>query len=401
VVSEAGLVNELLQTHGRHLRKGAIFEVMKALFGEGLLTSEGDLHRRQRRLLQPAFHHQRIARYAEQMVTAADAHQRGWRDGATVDMSEQMLALTLTVVGRTLFGSDLRGDVSMMGGALRHALAGLRQVGYLPLGALVLSLPLPVSRRTRGAVGAIDTTVRRVVAQRRAGGAVTDTGDLLSMLLLATDGGDGMSDQQVRDELVTIMLAGHETTAAALTWTWHLLADHPEQAEPLHAELAGVLADRAATAADLARLPRTRATVAEAMRLYPPAWGFSRTVGRDIELDGWRIPAGSVCAVSQWALHRDPRYWREPERFVPDRWLRPDGEFDESYPGQPRGAWFPFGIGNRICIGEQFAWMEAVLVLATVCRRWRVEPAPGRPVVVEGDLTLRTAHGLPVTLRAR
>jgi cytochrome P450 len=401
VVNEAGLVHELLHTNGRFLRKGAIFDVMKSLFGEGLLTSDASLHRRQRRLMQPAFHQARIAQYAEEMVTAADAHQRGWRDGETVDMTRQMLALTLTVVGRTLFGSDLRGDVTMMGQALQDSLAGLRKVGYLPLGTLILSLPLPVSRRTRAAVAAVDTTVSRVIAQRRAAGEITDTGDLLSMLLLAEEDGAGMSDRQIRDEVVTIMLAGHETTAMALTWTWHLLATHPERAEWLYEELAEVLGDRAPTVADVARLPRTRAVIAESMRLYPPAWGFSRVVTRDLTLDGWLIPAGSVCAVSQWALHRDPRYWQEPERYLPERWLRPDGGFDEARPGQPRGAWFPFGVGNRICIGEQFAWMEAVLVIATIFRHWRAEPDPGHEVAVEGDLTLRTAHGLRLTLRAR
>jgi cytochrome P450 len=401
VVSDAALVHELLHTHGRYLRKGAIFEVMKSLFGEGLLTSDADLHRRQRRLLQPAFHHGRIARYAEYMVTAAEAHQRGWRDGETVDMAAQMLALTLTIVGKTLFGSDLRGDVAMMGRALQAALVGLRQVGYLPLGSLILSLPLPTSRRTRAAVTEIDTAVRRVISQRRDADEVTDTGDLMSMLVLASEDGQGMDDRQVRDEVVTILLAGHETTAMALTWTWYLLASHPEQGDLLADELSSVLGDRDPTAADFAQLPRTRAIIAEAMRLYPPAWGFSRTVNRELVLGGWTIPAGSVCAVSQWALHRDPRYWQDPHSYLPERWLRPDGGFDESQPGQPRGAWFPFGMGNRICIGEHFAWMEAVLVIATICRRWRPELVADHPVRVEGDLTLRTAHGMRVTLHRR
>lgn len=401
VINDAELVTELLRDHGRDLRKGVIFDVMKTLFGEGLLTSEGEVHRRQRRLMQPAFHHELIARYADAMVTATLDHGRSWRDGETVDMSTEMLALTLTNVGETLFGSDLRSDVKIVGAALTDALSGLRKVGYLPAAKQILSLPLPVSRKTRAAVATIDTIVRRIITERRAGGEVVDTGDLLSKLLLAEVDGAGMTDEQVRDEVVTTLLAGHETTAMALTWTWYLLSQHPEVARRVHTELDSVLGDRPPTASDIARLPQTRAAIAETLRLYPPGWGFPRTVSREFVLDGWTIPVGSVCAVSQWVLHRDERYWKEPLRYLPERWIQPDGSFDEWAPGQPRGSWFPFGMGNRICIGEGFAWMEAVLTVATLSQRWRAEVVPGHRVVVKGDLTLRTANGMPMTLRSR
>jgi cytochrome P450 len=404
VVNHPDLVAEVLRTQGRVMRKGPPFQVMKVLFGEGMITSDEPLHKRQRALAQPAFHTRHVSRYAEQMAAAAAEHEETWQDGRRVEMVQEMLAVTLAVAGRTLFGSDLRGDVGEMGRSIGVALEGFRTFGYIPLGRKLLHAPLPMTRRTMAASRRVEGVVRRIVDERRAREAAGGTApsaepDLLELLMRPDEHGERMSDVQLRDEAVTILVAGHETTAMALSWTWYLFARHPEQADAVRAEVQAVVGDRLPGYADYGRLPRTRAAIAESMRLYPPAWGFSRTVLEDTTLDGWPVPAGSVCAISQWALHRDPRFWSEPTDFRPERWLTADGRFDESAPGQPRDAWLPFGMGSRICIGMSFAWTEAVLVLATLCRRWRPELAPGARVAPRGDVTLRPAYGMPMVLR--
>jgi cytochrome P450 len=210
-----------------------------------------------------------------------------------------------------------------------------------------------------------------------------------------------MDDTQVRDEVMTLVLAGHETTAMALSWTWALLADHPEAARALHEELDAVLAGRPPSYDDLQALQTTTAVLAEAMRLYPPAWTLGRRLTADVTVDGWTLPAGSLVLASQWVMHRDPRFWVDAEVYRPERWLRPDGRFDESAPGQPRGAWFPFGLGSRVCIGEPFAWAEGVLVLATLAARWAPDLVDGRVPDVEPAVTLRPRGGLPAVLRHR
>lgn len=404
VVNHPDLVSEVLRAKGRVMRKGPPFQVMKELFGEGMITSDEPLHKRQRALAQPAFHAQHIARYATQMVATAAEHERTWRAGRELDMTHDMLALTLAVVGRTLFGADLRGDTDEMGRSLGVALEGFRALGYIPLGRALLRAPLPVSRRTREASERVDRVVRRVIAERRAHQAAGPAGaaaepDLLDLLMVPDAAGERMSDEQLRDEAVTILIAGHETVALALTWLWYLFAEHPAEADAVRAEARAVLGDRLPTVDDFPRLPRARAAIAESMRLYPPAWGFSRTVLEDTTLDGWPVPAGSVCAISMWALHRDPRFWADPADFRPARWLTADGDFDEAAPGQPRGAWLPFGMGSRICIGMSFAWTEAVLALAVLCRRWRPELTPQARVAPRGDVSLRPAYGVPMVLR--
>jgi cytochrome P450 len=242
--------------------------------------------------------------------------------------------------------------------------------------------------------------VQRLVDEHRAAG---DTGDVLSMLLSARDDADGtgMDDRQVRDEVMTLVLAGHETTAMALSWTFALLATNPAAAAALHAELDDVLGGRAPTYDDLGRLPVTTATFAESMRLYPPAWTLGRRLTADVVVDGWTLPAGSLVLASQWVLHRDPRFWPDAEEYLPQRWIDGDGRFDESAPGQPRTAWFPFGLGQRMCVGEPFAWAEGVLVLATLAQHWAPELTDGRVPDVDPAVTLRPKGGLPAVLRRR
>ncbi len=400
IVGDADLVRLIFVTHGRDTMKGRALQRAKPLLGEGLLTSEGELHRRQRLLVQPAFHHTRIAHYAEQMAAAAEEHGQGWVDGQHLDLAEDLSALTLDIVGRTLFGADLKGDAGEVGDALTAVIGGFRQQ-LLPGAALLDRLPLPSRRRTRAAIERLDAIVWRLIDEHRAAG---DTGDVLSMLLAARDEGAGMSDRQIRDEVMTLVLAGHETTANALAWAFCHLSQHPDQAAWLHDEV-DALPDRRLAFGDLPALPRTRAVIAESLRLHPPAWTIGRRLLADVqvgpEAGGWLLPAGSICLASQWVLHRDPRYWADAASFTPTRWLDADGAFSEQAPGQPRGAWFPFGLGSRVCIGEDFAWTEAVLVLATLARRWAPAVDPDWPEDEDAGVTLRPRGGLPATLRLR
>lgn len=308
-----------------------------------------------------------------------------------------MSALTLDIVGRTLFGTDLRGNAREVGHALDEVLETF-PVLLLPGAETFMRLPIRPRRRMDRATADLDALVARMVQEHRESG---DTGDLLSMLVAAREDGVGMTDTQLRDEVVTLVLAGHETTAMLLTWTWWLLSTHPGTADALHAELDGVLAGAAPTVDDVVRLPYTRAVVAESLRLYPPAWTLGRRLVADVEADGWLIPRGSQVMASQWVLHRDPRFWDSALAYRPERWLGADGAYDESAPGQPRGAWFPFGWGNRRCIGDQFALTEAVLVLATLAQRWAPETVPGHPVDVRPAVTLRPKYGMPAVLHRR
>jgi cytochrome P450 len=402
VLSDPELVVQVLLTDAKHTTKSRGLAQTKSLLGEGLLTSEGDLHRRQRSLVMPAFHRARIAAYSRDMVTAAQAHGGQWArrieagDG-TLDMAADMSTLTLGIVGRALFGEELSGDARAVGHALTEVLDNFDRT-MLPTARLAARLRAPWVRRVEAAVADLDVLVARMIAEHRESG---DSGDLMSMLLASTDADGGMSDAQVRDETMTLVLAGHETTAMALTWAWHLLDRDRDQAARLRAELDAVLGGRVPSFDDLPDLPFTRAVVAETMRIYPPAWILGRSLADDLEVGGWRVPAGSVVLTLPWVLHRDARYWPEPLRFRPDRWLSPDGRFDENAPGQPRGAWFPFGFGQRRCIGDQFAWTEAQLVLATLAGRFAPELAPGHQVDVQPAITLRPAGGMPMILRER
>jgi cytochrome P450 len=402
LVTSPDLARDVVVGQSAVLIKGRGLERASVLLGQGLLTSEGELWRRQRRLIQPAFHGERVTAYGEQMLAAVRAHEAQWRDGRRLDIVPDMSALTLDVVGRTLFGADLSMETRDVKAALDDVLARTQRL-LLP-GQLLDRLPLPAVRRARDAMARLDSVVERLVESRRRAGRAGGAGDdvsLLSMLVAARDEeGSPMPDRQLRDEVMTLLLAGHETTAMALSWTWLLIDRHPSAAAALHAELDRVLGPRPPVVADLPALPVTRATIAESMRLYPPAWVFGRRPRRDLDVDGWRVPRGATLLVSPWVLHRDPRWWPEAESFDPTRWLRADGSFDLQAPGQPRDAYLPFGLGRRICVGEGFAWTEATLVLATLAARWQVRVADHdvKPVAA---LTLRPRGGLPAVLRRR
>lgn len=402
VLGHPDLVHALYVGHGRRTRKGRTLERIRILLGDGLLTSEGEVHRTQRRLIQPALHGEAMIAYADAMVATAHDHADRWREGVELDMAREMSGLTLTVVGNALFGSDLATVTDQVADCLGTLLEGFQRHMF-PGADLLLRLPTPGRARLFGAVDRLDRLVRQVIADRR---SAPPGPDLLSALLASM-----ADDTQVRDEVMTLLLAGHETTATALTWTWWLLSEHPRVAGWLREELDRMPGDAAPTApprrraplsyADLDRLPRTRAVFAESMRLYPPSWILGRRTLEDVELDGWAVPAGSLCVASQWVLHRDTRFWSDPLEFEPARWLTEDGRFDESAPGQPRGAYLPFGIGSRICVGLSFAWTEGVLVLATLARDWAPELAAGHQVALRPAVTLRPRYGMRMVLRAR
>lgn len=388
LVNHPDSIRDILVTHHKNFVKGRGLERIKRFLGEGLLTSEGEHHLRQRRMLQPAFHPQRIAAFADSMTAHAERTCGTWKDGSTLDISEEMSQLTLTIVGETLFGADVTSEAKDVGTALTTMMKSLPLM-MLPFSDFLRKLPLPAIRRMKAAHAQLDAIIYRLIDQRRA--SDRDHGDLLSMLISAQDEehcGTRMSDQQVRDEAMTLFIAGHETTANALNWTWHLLSENPDAEAKLHAELDTVLGGRIPTLADQPRLVYTEKLIRESMRLYPPAWIVGRRALTDYPIGGYTLPARSIVLMSQYVMHRDPRFFPEPDRFDPDRWTP---EFKASL---PKYAYFPFGGGPRQCIGENFAWMEAILILATIARQWRLRPSPGQVVTPQPLVTLRPKNGL-------
>lgn len=385
-------VQDVLVTHNGKFQKSRIMQRAKVLLGEGLLTSEGQFHLRQRRLVQPAFHRQRIAGYAAAMVECAERSAARWTAGETRDISEEMMRLTLAIVARTLFGAEVEEDADEIGRAMTDVL-GMFNMMLIPFTEFLQKMPLPSMRRFERARAFLDKKIYSIINERRQSG--DDRGDLLSMLLLAQDEqGDGASmiDTQVRDEALTLFMAGHETTANALTWTWYLLSQHPDVERRLHEELRSVLAGGAPGFDNLPQLRYTEMVFAESMRLYPPAWALSRLAMQDHEIAGYHIPAGSLCMLSPYVMHRNPKYFPDPERFDPERWTQ------EAKDRRPKFSYFPFGGGPRMCIGERFAWTEGVLLLATIGQRWRMRLEPAQRVAHRAQITLRTRYGMRMQL---
>lgn len=396
-LNSAEIIEEVQREHGRELHKSRALQEAKVLLGNGLLTNEDDDHLRQRRMVQPAFHRDRIREYGARMVAATEDFEPTWQEGETVDMTVAMSALTLDIVGRTLFSADLREDADGVGHTLMMLMEAFPRL-MLPGGQLLSRIPGTDLHSLPAQMDDLDVLVQRIINDHRTEG---DTGDLLSMLISAQEDGAGMNDAQIRDEVMTLVLAGHETTAMNLTWTWYLLSANPAVAAWLHEELDAVLGGRSPAFEDIAELPRTRAVIHESLRLFPPAWIFGRMNTAELNVAGWKIPTGSILLTSQYAMQRDPRYWDSALSFSPQRWIDAEGEFSEKAPGQPRGSWFPFGYGKRRCIGDQFALSEAVLVLATLAQRWNPQLVPGSPVEPFGAVTLRPRHGMPMVLNRR
>jgi cytochrome P450 len=395
VVSDPRVIKDVLMTHNQNFTKSRGLERTKRLLGEGLLTSEGAVHLRQRRLMQPAFHRDRVANYAATMIEYAERARGRWTDGETLDVAQEMSRLTLSVVGKTLFDTDVESQARDVGDALTGVMESFWTL-MLPFSKTIERLPLPHMRRTRQARARLDAIIYGLIRDRRAAGG--DRGDLLSMLLLAQDeeeAGRRMTDLQVRDEAMTIFLAGHETTANALMWTWYLLSQAPEAERMLHLEIDRVLRGRLPAMADITALPYLERVVTESMRLYPPAWIVGRRAIGPYHIDGYTMPARSIVIMSQWIVHRDARHYADPSRFNPDRWM------PELRASLPQFAYFPFGGGPRRCIGESFAWMELMLMVATLAQRWRFELVPGHPVVTQPLVTLRAKHGMKMVAHRR
>lgn len=363
------------------------------LVGNGLLTSEGETWKRQRRLAQPAFHRQRISSYGEVMVEYAQRMTSGWQGGEVRDIHRDMMRLTLEIVVKTLFNADVSGEADKVGRVLAQMVKPFASQATLKW-ILDNRLPTPTHRRFNEAAREIDEIVFRIIAERRSSGS--DEGDLLSMLLAAHDeDGSQMSDRQLRDEVMTLFLAGHETTALTLSWTWYLLARNPDIEKKFHAELDEVLGGRLPAVSDLPHLKYTEMIAKESMRLYPPAYGVGREAIQEFELGGYRVPAKSQLFMFQWVTQRDPRFFTEPERFYPNRWTE---DFNNSL---PKYAYFPFGGGPRACIGNYFAMMEIVLLLATIGRRFRFSLLPDHPVTLLPAMSLRPAEGIKVVVANR
>jgi len=394
LLNHPDLIQEVLVTRHRSFRKSWIMQQAKYVIGEGLLTSEGDFHRRQRKLIQPAFHRQRISAYADIMADYAARTAARWQPGETVDMAQEMMRLTLSVVAKALFDADVESEADEIGAALTDVLGFFDRL-LSPLAPILNKMPLPSNRRFEQALARLDATIYRIIEERRASNR--DRGDVLSMLLSALDEDDGgvMTDKQVRDEALTLFLAGHETTAIALTWTWYLLSQHPRVEQKLHRELDAVLGGRPATLDDLPRLEYARKVLTESMRLYPPAYMLSREAVEDVPLGNYVVPEGDIVVMSQYAIHRDPRFYERPETFDPDRWT------PEMQERLPRFAYFPFGGGPRVCIGEAFAWTEGLIVLAALAQRWRARLVPEHPVALRPLITLRPRHGMRMKLERR
>jgi len=377
VVNHPDLVWDVLATDSRAFSKGPTMQAAKRVLGESLLTSEGEYHRRQRRLIQPLFHRERIVDFAPTIRELGERAGERWADSEVIDVREEMARLTLGIVAQTLFGSgiDETGTVRI-GGALTEVLDQFDRVFSLLL-PITERLPIPSTRRFRRARAVFDEIVYGLIAERRNAGVLGD--DLLSRLISAKDTGTGMTDQQVRDEAITIFLAGHETTSNALTWTWLLLSEHRDVEARFH--------DRLDDEAFV------RAVLDESMRLYPPAWAIGRRAVSEHLADGIRIPAGAVVIVSPWLLHHDARWWADPATFRPERWLEEERA--------RRHAFLPFGGGPRMCIGEGFAELEASVLLSTIGRTWRFEHDPRRRVELQPVVTLRPRGGMPMRVHRR
>ncbi len=391
-INHPDLIEEVLVTNARKYSKGRVLRASRHVFGEGLLTSEGDFWLRQRRLAQPAFHRARIASYAATMVEYTQRMLNGWRGGEARDAHQEMMRLTLQIVGKTLFDADVERDAQDVGKSLELLLeigANFRRAIFVPHW-----LPTPTNLRVKREVAQIEKILYRIIGERRASGR--DAGDLLSMLLCAQDeDGSRMTDRQLRDEAITLFLAGHETTASTLSWTWWLLAQNPAVEAKLHAELDAVLGDPGPSLDDLPKLAYTGHVITESLRLYPAAWGMARLAIEDHEIAGYPVTKGMGVAMAQWVVHRDSRWYDAPEEFRPERWE------NDLWKRLPRFAYFPFGGGPRQCIGNAFALMEATLILATIARKFRLRLVANHPVAPLASITLRPRHGVRVTLESR
>lgn len=391
------MVQEVLVRDAAMQHRGIVMQRAKFVLGEGLLTSEEPLHMRQRRLVQPAFHRARIAAYGETMLQFTQEMTQRWNEGQVQDLHHAMLQLTLRITGKCLFNTDVAMEVQTISAAVT-AFMDFLPIAFLPYPELVMRLPISRIQRIHQSQQQLDQLIYGMVAERRQ--SSSDFGDLLSMLLSSQDAEENsgaMTDKQVRDECLTLLLAGHETTANALSFALFLMAKHPEMQYHVSAEANAILSTAANATDAYSHLTYTRQVVAESLRLYPPVWVTARTAAVDYEYRGYPVPAGSILIVPQICIHRDPRFFTDPMRFDPDRFL------PENIALRPKNAYFPFGAGSRICVGENFAWMEGVLVLAAILRDWHLDFPTGQvaELPLRAAISLRPRNGLPLRMQHR
>ncbi|MDQ3130992.1 MAG: cytochrome P450 [Acidobacteriota bacterium] len=395
LVNHPDLIRDLLVTNHNKFIKGRALQRAKSLLGEGLLTSEKEFHLRQRRMIQPSFHRSRINDYAVSMIEFAAKMSDEWQNGEERDIDKEMMRLTLNIVGKTLFGANVEEDAAEVGEAMT-TIVSMFNFMLLPFAEILEKLPLPQIKKLKLARKTLDEVIYKIIDERRASGE--DKGDLLSMLLLAQDEetGTAMTDLQVRDECLTLFLAGHETTANALTWTFYLLSQNPESEAKFHRELDEVLSGKNLTPADYPGLKYTEQILAESMRLFPPAWTVGRLATEEHEFGGYKIPKKSLVLASPFVMHRDERFWEHADEFKPERW--------ETLSVKEAGnkfIYFPFSKGVRSCVGEQFAWMEGVLLLAALGKNWKLRLNSDQKVGLQAMITLRPKYGMKMRIEKR
>jgi cytochrome P450 len=410
-INDPRYIQNVLVSDGASFVKERTVRRMKILIGEGLITSDDPIHIRQRRVAAPAFHRQRIAAYGEQIVSIAASHRDQWKPNQTIDIAAASMALSLEIVARTLFDTEVTPDIRAINDEVNTIMHLYNFIVAFPRIESVLHLPIPGIIKFRKSKARLDAVVNRLITEHRRAAArgEPDKGDLLSMLLASkyetddsgsqTNQQTGMSDAQVRDEVLTIFLAGYETVANALTWTWYLLSQNPEVETKLHAELDAVLGtdsyQRLPTLADYPQLRYTEQVFAESMRLYPPAWAMGRMSTREVHIGPYNIPAGAHVFFSQYVMSRTPEYFPDPLRFDPDRFT------PEAKAARHKFTYFPFGGGSRQCIGESFAWMEGVFSIATIAQRWRMSYLGATPPIPQAKITLRPRDPLMMRLTPR
>ena len=399
LLNHPDLVEEVLVRKPRYFTKGRVMRKMSRVIGGGLLTSEGEFHRRQRRLSQPAFHRERVRGYGDMMIECSQNTLKAWEthfeysNGAPIDVNASMKHLTMAIVGRTLLDIDIEREDNLSD-AMDDIMGAFNWL-VLPAFRILENLPTPTLRRFRTARAKLNAIIYRMIEERRATGE--DHGDLLSMLLMSQDeNGEQMSDLQVRDEAMTIFIAGHESQTNAMNWTWYLLSQNPQWEAALHEELDRVLEGRAPTPDDYPQLEMARMIFQETLRLYAPVWTIGRSVLHDVEIGGYKLKAGSAVMMSPYVTGRDARFYHHPEKFDPTRWRADERE------KRPKYAYFPFGAGPRLCIAEAFAYMEGVLILATLAQRFKLKlPDNHPPITPQPVVTVRPRFGLNMLLERR
>ena len=402
-------IREVLVDKAQFFIKERTQKRMKILLGEGLITAEGETHKRHRRIAAPAFHRQRIQAYASTIVEHAATMRDQWQPGKQIDIAAEMMRLALQITARTLFDTEVTPEIEAINDEANAVMDIYNDLVAMPRAEDLLRwrIPIPVLTRFRKSKTRLDAVVDKMIAAKQAESAKTALeggpvgSDLLSMLIAARDedpaqpSAKKLNKTELRDEVLTIFLAGYETVANALSWTWLLLGRNPEAESRLHAELDAVLAGRVPTLEDLPRLPYAEMVVAEAMRLYPPAWAMGRQATEDVEIGPYRVPRGTYFFFSQYIVHRDPKHFPEPLAFRPER------HTPEAKALRPKFAYFPFGGGGRQCIGESFAWMEAVFVVATLAQRWSLKVIEDQQIAIQPKITLRPKFGIQVIPNSR